>query len=942
MRVKKVNYIAIFLIFLVVIILPDKFIFASNETELFTKAESYFYSQNYQLAEESYSIFIKRYPLSDLIPDVMYKKAVCLYYLNQIDRSLRLFLSVEKGFRTTRYINLIPFWKGVIYYKKNQCKLSLQNFDNFLHSEYNPTLTPKALLYSSLCYISSKEYNKAKERLDVLISKKGYSKLTPYEITLYGFILLKNRDYRSEMDFQRKINIALLPDKFRKYIDFYRAEALWFMGKKEDAIKIYNDLMGEESDIASVSFRRLYSYYQGKNNLKEMERLLIDAEHRFNNSPNVLVDVWIKMGLESFNRGDYKLAQYLLLKAFDYSRKSNVSPSYVIPLYLSEIYLKNNDLKDALDVLSQYESKIKDKKSQSYILLHLGKIYFLKEDYVNAIETYKKFIKSYPESEYVPSVNYLIAYLYYIKKDYENVLKYCNILLKLEDKKYYYPSLKMKEIVLRKVGNYRESLKTINEYIERYPDDISIRLDKIRVQFLMKEYRDVVKSSEDFLKSFSISNSRYEIISVKSSLLEIYPYILYYKGWAYYRLGDYSKAVSNFSNVEKEDNLILWTSAQFMMGWCWYQSGKYLQAGNQFSKISKELEGDKKIRAYYLAGKSFKNAGKRKKASSIFNQIIKNNKRSKFWDDSVFEYAMLLNEEGKPEEASKYYILLFKEHPRSPLVDEALYRRAEILYQAGLFRKSIDAYGYYRNNTSYGKMIDASLYWEGMAWYKIEDKDKAIEVWKKLISDFKNSSFRADAILRVAEIFVDKHEYDMAISYYNKLLSDYPKYSKEKNVEFLREKVRYLAFGYSEKEAELTAMISKSGGATSDSGRDAMLQLAEIYLSKDKNKKKIELAFQYLNKVLENGTSVQEAKAYNLLGRYFEIKKDYYSAGKNYFNAAVRNKKDKDFFTRSIYNAAYNMKKAGYRKEAYALIQILKNSYPKSVWTKKAEKLLEN
>jgi len=434
---KKFNYIAYLLIILANLTFLVIQVYANDETDLFTEAESYFYSQNYQLAEESYKTFVKKYPLSDLVPDAVYKRAVSLYYLNQIDESLNLFISIEKRFRTTRYIDLIPFWKGIIYYKKNQCDLSLKNFNIFLQKEYNPNLTPKSLLYSSLCYLSLKNYSKARERLEVLISKSGYLGLTPYEITLYGFVLLKNRDYAGEIEFQRKINLALLPDKYRQYIDFYRAEALWFIGKRNDAVQIYNTLMDSSPDISSVSFRRLYSYYQEKKDLKEMEKLLIEAEHRFYSSPDVLIDVWVKMGMESFKRGDYKLAQYLLLKAFDYSKRNNTNPSYIVPLYLSEIYLKNKDLKDALRILSEYENNAKDKKSKYYILLHLGKLYFLNKDYESAINTYKDFLKLYGNSDFASTVNYLVAYLYYVKGDYKNALNYCDSLLKSKDEKFY-------------------------------------------------------------------------------------------------------------------------------------------------------------------------------------------------------------------------------------------------------------------------------------------------------------------------------------------------------------------------------------------------------------------------------------------------------------------------------------------------------------------------
>jgi len=417
--------------------------------------------------------------------------------------------------------------------------------------------------------------------------------------------------------------------------------------------------------------------------------------------------------------------------------------------------------------------------------------------------------------------------------------------------------------------------------------------------------------------------------------------MFYTKGWAYYRLGNYERSISDFTDIHKVNNKRLLLNADFMIGWCLYQKENYGEAAKQFIRLADGLNDINKVKAYYLAGKSYENSGDFSSAVKIFKRIIENYHESQYWDDSVFEYAMLLNEMGNTRGASKYYLLLFKTHPESSLVDEALYRRAEILYKAGLYSEAIKAFSFYRDNLGNGNMVDASIYWEGLAGYKLGDREKAKSDWKKLIITYKKSTFRADALLKLSKIHEEEKKYNKAMKYLDNLMNEYPDFSANKHVDLEREKVRYLAFGFSEQEAELTAEISRGGGASSDSGREAMLKLGEIYLSKGKAEK-LELAFQYLNKVLEKGSGIQKARAYYLLGKYFEMKKDYYTAGKNYFNAAIRNKNDVDFFTQSLYMAAYNMKKAGYRKQAYALIKILENSYSDSQWTKKARALLEN
>jgi len=100
----------------------------------------------------------------------------------------------------------------------------------------------------------------------------------------------------------------------------------------------------------------------------------------------------------------------------------------------------------------------------------------------------------------------------------------------------------MKEILLRKSGLYEESSKIIDKYIKKYPEDISVRLDEIRVEFLMRHYGDVINSSLNFLKTFGNLNSKYELISVK-----------YLYGLSLIALKKFSEAIEILESIDFEE-----------------------------------------------------------------------------------------------------------------------------------------------------------------------------------------------------------------------------------------------------------------------------------------------------------------------------------------------------------------------------------------------------
>ena len=59
-------------------------IFAQSlEKELFTEAENRFRSKDYELALDRYDALLRQYPVTPYLPDVQFRRAVCLYRLGK-------------------------------------------------------------------------------------------------------------------------------------------------------------------------------------------------------------------------------------------------------------------------------------------------------------------------------------------------------------------------------------------------------------------------------------------------------------------------------------------------------------------------------------------------------------------------------------------------------------------------------------------------------------------------------------------------------------------------------------------------------------------------------------------------------------------------------------------------------------------------------------------
>ena len=141
-----------------------------------------------------------------------------------------------------------------------------------------------------------------------------------------------------------------------------------------------------------------------------------------------------------------------------------------------------------------------------------------------------------------------------------------------------------------------------------------------------------------------------------------------------------------------------------------------------------------------------------------------------------------------------------------------------------------------------------------------------------------------------------------------------------------------------EREAELTALISRKGGVKTREGRKAMLNLSRLYILK--KGAKLDRAFQMLSQIVEVDDEVSAAEAQFLLGEYYQRQGEFEKAGREFFKASLRSQENKEFMAYAIFRAAHSMKQAGKNKEVAELVSRLEQNFPQSRWSVEGQKLL--
>jgi tetratricopeptide (TPR) repeat protein len=192
-----------------------------------------------------------------------------------------------------------------------------------------------------------------------------------------------------------------------------------------------------------------------------------------------------------------------------------------------------------------------------------------------------------------------------------------------------------------------------------------------------------------------------------------------------------------------------------------------------------------------------------------------------------------------------------------------------------------------------------------------------------------------------AESYVEFGEYTRAYSLYSDLVREYPQYSKSVKAEARMDEIRYLRFGMGAREAELAARVSRYGGAETPEGREAMIELARLYIYGEVEEDKLERAYQILNQVMQENEPNTATEAGILLGEYYDRQGDRERAAREFFQASLKNPDDRDLTAYAIYRAAQSMKEAGNFRETRELVKRLRDNFPSSSWADEGAKLLE-
>jgi TolA-binding protein len=461
-----------------------------------------------------------------------------------------------------------------------------------------------------------------------------------------------------------------------------------------------------------------------------------------------------------FKLGKFEKAIELAKERLETSDNAEVSELSKI---IGESYFNLEKYAEAIPYLAEYEGK--RGKWNNTDFYQLGYAHYKQGDYENAISEFNKIVggnNSIAQNAY-----------YHLGESYINLDKKQEALNAFRYASQMNYDLKIQEDawlnyakISYEIGNpYQSAPQVLAAYLDKYPDTSykeEIETLLIDSYITSKNYKEALKLLEG-KKSFENKVA--------------YQKVAFYRGIELYNDTQYLEAESLFDESLKEPRVAKYTArATFWKAEADYNLTNYDDALVGFKQFQQQTESSTTPEIenidYNLAYTYFKQKNY-SQATRYFNQFISNKK-----DDKVRLNDAYLRL-GDGHFVSSQYSSAIKAYNNAIQLSEIdsdypAFQKAISVGYSGQASKKISELENFIDKYPKSKLRDDAMYELGNSYVKANETDKAMQVYNRLSSEYRMSSFVPKALLRQGLVYYNGSENEVALSKFKRVAGDYP------------------------------------------------------------------------------------------------------------------------------------------------------------------------
>jgi TolA-binding protein len=715
----------------------------------------YFKEKNFRKAIRYFEAADPAHLKSDQRAEARFKIGYSYFGFKEFDRALPHFNHVKTG--TNPFTHAASYYAGYIEYTKGDYQEALADFERAAQNESYTAVVP---------YLIVNIYNK----------QKKYDELIKYSESVLGRGDVRNREeimmlagdaYFHKGNYAKAIEYLsgyVGRSKVRAPADIYYklGYSQYQTGRNNEAIESFKLIALNPDTVGQFA-----SYYLGILYVKDNNRLFAVTAFERAKASNFNEEIK-KEATFNFAKVSYELGKYAeAIAAFkDYvSRYPAGERVREANDLISESFLRTTNYDLAIEHIESQRNK-SERMRQVYqqVTYYKGIELFNSARYPQAVQMFQKSL-SMPNDKSIAAQAYLwMGEAYSIGERYEDAINaYAGVFRTVNEQDQY--SLRARYGIGYAYYNsmeYEKALPHFREFVNRLDRN---NQRNIYYQDALVRLGDCYYATKDYNNAISTFDR-----AIGANIPEV-DYAYYQRGVVQGITGNLQGARTSLNTVlEKYPNSRHRASALFELAQIDFENGNYAAASDGFSRLISQQPQSHYVPYAYLR-RALSNYNLKNYSSTIadYKHILNNFVSHLVSNSALLGLQEVLAIEGQSDQMEPFLVRFKQANPDSKDIKSIEFEAAKNLYFSQNYDRAITAFTGFIRTYPGGEMETEAKYFIGDSYYRNNDAKNALQYFYEVIRE-PNAKDRNRAISRIAELEYYIGNYNVAITYYKRLL----------------------------------------------------------------------------------------------------------------------------------------------------------------------------
>ena len=445
--------------------------------------------------------------------------------------------------------------------------------------------------------------------------------------------------------------------------------------------------------------------------------------------------------LTLFNNSQYLAAQSVFnqikLKTDDEVIESDCA------YYIANCAVRLNQ-QNADDLVQKFVDQYPTSTKRNTAFIDIADYYFENDNYAQARKWYNKVDENSLAKKEKEKYNFNYGYASFVTRNYNDAKKYLSLVENSPEfgsqAKYYIGFMAYQSDDYDKANEYFDQVSDEDKYKEKlsyYQADLNFKLGR---------FEEAINLAKE-----QLPNSDDNEISELNKII----------GESHFNLKEYAEAIPYLTKYKGKRGR--WNNTDYyQLGYAYYKQGNYDKAISEFNKI---IDGKNSVaqNAYYHLGESYINVDKKQEALNAFRNASEMSFDEKIQEDAWLNYAKISYEIGNPYQSvpqvlagylNKYPNTSYKEDIETLLIDSYITSKN---YEEAL--NLLKGKNSFQNKVAYQKVA----FYRGIELYNEQQYLEARDLFERSINEPRDESFTTRATFWKAETDYNLTNYDDAL-----------------------------------------------------------------------------------------------------------------------------------------------------------------------------------